>query len=78
MPKPLLYNFHGIDLPEGIPELLDLLGFFTFWDTRTKCWRVMEKPEVQRMRWVSMEFKGGSTADWQKFLSTITSTEHLR
>jgi len=78
MPRPLLYNFHSFDLPEGVPELLDLLNFFTLWDTKQKTWRVMEKVGRERMRWKAMEFRGGTTADWQKFLSSITTSEHLR
>lgn len=78
MPRPLLYNFHSFDLPEGVPELLALLNFFALWDRKEKTWRVMEMVGHERMRWKAMEFGGGSTSDWQKFLSSITTSEHLR
>lgn len=78
MPRPLLYNFHSFDLPEGVPELLALLNFFALWDTTQKCWRIMEENGHERMRWNAMQFPGGSITDWQKFLSTITQQEHLR
>jgi hypothetical protein len=77
--KPLLYNFHPHTLPEGIPELLDLLGFFHFWDTSAMKHRIYEKlAAAPRMKWKMMEFKGGTTAEWQRFLSTITAPEHVR
>lgn len=79
MPRPLLYNFHAHVLPNEIPELLDLLGFFAFWDTTLMLHRVYEKiGQPPRMKWKAMQFKGGSTREWQQFLSTITAPEHVR
>jgi hypothetical protein len=79
MARPLLYNFHSHTLPEGIQELLDLLGFFSFWDTTLMIHRVYEKlGEPLRMKWKVQTFKGGTTDEWQRFLSTITAPEHVR
>jgi len=75
---PHLYNFHRFDLPDGVIELLDLLEFYTLWDNRNHMWRVFEKEPHSRMKWTVQEFGGGTTEDWQKFLSSITSNEHLR
>ena len=79
MPRPLLYNFHHHSVPEGIPELLALLGFWTYWDTKEMIHRIYEFVEQQpRMRWKAQSFKGGSVAEWQAFLSSITAPEHVR
>lgn len=74
-----LYNFLEYKLPDDIPELLDLLNFFAFWDRNLLLWRVYEKPtDNTRMRWNNQAFKGGTTKEWQQFLSLITTAENLR
>jgi len=79
MSRPLLYNFHQHTLPQGISELLDLLGFFNYWDTKDMVHRVYEKlADSPRMKWKVQTFKGGDTREWQRFLSTITAPEHVR
>ena len=79
MTRPLLYNFAAFALPNGVPELLDLLGFWVVWDYTNLTHRVYEKVEKPpRMKWKTMEFKGGTTREWQTFLSTITAPEHVR
>jgi hypothetical protein len=78
MSRPLLYNFAYYDLPNGVPELLSLLGFFAMWNRSDLCWMVYETPPNSRMRWRAQRFNGGSLAAWQAFLSQITSSEHVR
>jgi hypothetical protein len=78
MPSLRLYNFLKHDFPEGIPELLDLLGFVALWDRRTRRWQIyQDNNRPARLKWNFQEFAGGSTEDWQRFLSSITSTEYL-
>jgi hypothetical protein len=77
MPNLRLYNFLNHDFPEGISELLDLLGFVAYWNRRTRLWQIYEDRPQRRMKWRVQEFAGGSTEDWQRFLSSITSTENL-
>ena len=78
MALPTLYNFHQFDLPDGVQELLDLLNFYTLWDGNRCRFQIYEKVGFTRMKWKAMSFPGGTTADWQRFLSSITSSEHLR
>jgi hypothetical protein len=80
MPRPLLYNFYDYLLPEGVPELLELLGFWTHWNSDTSTHQIYERngPHIKRrMKWVMQEFRGGSTKEWQQFLSKITAAEHV-
>lgn len=66
-------------IPEPIPELLALLGFWAFWDSKELTHRIYETVEREpRMRWKSQSFKGGTVPQWQAFLSSITASEHLR
>jgi hypothetical protein len=79
MSRPHLYNFHAHTIPEPIPELLALLGFWAFWDSAEKVHRIYETVEREpRMRWKFHSFKGGTVPQWQAFLSAITASEHLR
>ena len=78
MAGPHLYNFHDWSLPPEIPELLGLLGFFSFWNETQKVHHIYERPDATgRMRWKTVHFRGGTTKEWQAFLSSITTTEHL-
>lgn len=77
MARPLLYNFHKHTLPEGIPELLDLIGLFSLWNTASMQHMVYQKLGAERLRWKSQSFRGGTTQEWQRFLSSITGPEHL-
>lgn len=79
MTRSLLYNFSNFKLPNGVQELLDLLGFVHVWDRTTRMHRIYEQPEKPlRMKWKVMEFRGGGVRDWQSFLSQITAAEHMR
>lgn len=83
MPASFLYNYHDFQLPEAIPELLDLLGFWAYWDRKETRWRIYERlsaisTDSRRMKWLVQEFGGGTTEEWQKFLSTITGAEYVR
>lgn len=77
MSRPLLYNFHKHTLPPAIPELMDLLGLFSMWNTDTMQHMIYQQLGKERLRWKSQAFRGGTTEEWQRFLSVITSTEHL-
>lgn len=79
MSKPSLYNFHAYGVPEDIETLLTLLGFWSFWDANEKTHRIYELDIVRpRMRWKVQHFAGGTTEQWQAFLSKITGPEYVR
>jgi hypothetical protein len=65
------------DVPEEITVLMDLLGLFSMWNSETKRHQIYQQLGRERLRWKSQEFGGGSTREWQQFLSTITAQEHL-
>lgn len=74
MRKNLLINFLHRDLPDGIHELLGLLGLWSQWDPVLREHVIYQKEiDPPRFEWTSRHFKGGSQEDWSKFLGTITS-----
>lgn len=78
MHKPTLTNFLPRNLPEGIPELLALLGFIAAWKPSDREWIIIEEGRNSRMTWSAKLFTGGTTEQWQQFLSAITAVEYVR
>lgn len=77
MARPLLYNFLSYDVPEEITVLMDLIGLFSMWNSNTQRHQIYQQLGKERLRWKSQEFSGGTTQEWQRFLSSITGPEHL-
>lgn len=78
MSRPLLYNFHSHRVPDGIPELLSLLGLWHVWDSKKHAHRIYEDvARPARLRWKMQEFRGGDMKAWQEFLSRITGPEQV-
>lgn len=78
----LLSNFHNSAAPEGVDEVLLLLGLWRHWDSSTRTHHIYHRgatdetdvwnPE-KAYTWIRQDFAGGDKQAWAEFLQEITA-----